>query len=306
LIKSDRPVLIVICGPTASGKTCLAVRASSDFTGEIISADSRQVYRGMDIGSGKDKNEYFYDNQQIVSHLIDIAQPNELYSLYRFVNDFNIAFNEIINKNKTPILAGGTGLYIEAIIKKYDLSPVPEVENFRKKMNNSNIDELIILLKENFTDIYYKTDLSSKKRIIRSLEIGYFGDDYLSEKLIYPDFDVKVFCTKWDRKDLINRINQRLDYRLKNGMIEEVSRLLDEGISPERLMSFGMEYKFITMYLKGSLLFDEMVDNLRTSIHRLSKRQMTYFRGMEKRGVEITWIENAEYSCLHEHLSKLF
>lgn len=294
-MKNKSPILPVICGPTASGKTALGVKLAEHIGGEIISADSRQVYRGMDIGSGKDTHDYIIDGKKIESYLIDVAEPNEIYTLHNYIGGFIESFNKIVVKGRIPIVIGGTGLYIEAILKKYVLSDIPENKELRISLANEKKEYLLSTLKDSYPDIYTRTDLSSKKRIIRSIEIGRSSKDTLNTvSYDYPSFNPLVFCVRFNRDDLVSRIEMRLRNRLEAGMIDEVKGLLSSGVSYERMMMFGMEYKFITKYLSGEINYDEMFESLFFSIRRLAKRQMTWFRGMERRGVNMTWLDGPD------------
>lgn len=285
--------ILVICGPTAGGKTSLAVKLALKYNGEIISGDSRQVYRGMDIGTGKDLGEYRTASGIIKHHLIDIADPMEDYNLYRYIADFRNSFNSINAIGKLPVLAGGSGLYIEAALKDYDLYPAPEDPGLRKFLDNKTRDELLDILQAESEDITGKTDISSSRRIIRGIEIArYIKNNPLelkeesSEKLI-----PLIIGVTFPREIIIKRIDTRLDERLKNGMIDEVKMLLEKGVTPERMIKLGLEYRYCTMYLKNEMSYDQMTEKLKIEIHKFSKRQMTWLRGMERRGLKIHWIE---------------
>lgn len=285
--------ILVICGPTAGGKTSLAVKLALKYNGEIISGDSRQVFRGMDIGTGKDLGEYRTASGFIKHHLIDIADPMEDYNLYRYIADFRNSFDSITAKGKLPVLAGGSGLYIEAALKDYDLYPVPEDPGLRKSLENKTRDELLNILRSESEDIAVKTDISSSRRIIRGIEIArYIKNNPLelkeqrAEKLI-----PLIIGVTYPREVLLQRIDTRLVERLRNGMIDEVKMLLEKGVTPERLIKLGLEYRYCTMYLKNEMSYDEMTEKLKIEIHKFSKRQMTWLRGMERRGLKIHWIE---------------
>jgi tRNA dimethylallyltransferase len=291
---------IVICGPTACGKTKLAVTVSARLDGEIISADSRQVYRGMDIGTGKDLSEYDLGGRKIPYHCIDIAEPDEVYTLFRYIIDFNRAFNDILSRGKIPVIAGGTGLYIEAAVKQYDVSEVPENKELRDELMAEDTEILAGRLREVSEELYAKTDLSSKKRIVRAIEIARSGQSG-SVKEHAAEVDIRPLITAicYPREEIKRRIDLRLESRLNTGMVEEVQRLIDSGISRERLMMLGMEYSCIGKYLLHECSYNEMTERLRNEIHRLAKRQMTWFRGMERRGLTVHWIED-------HHEEKLF
>lgn len=292
---------IVICGPTACGKTKLAVSVSASIGGEIISADSRQVYRGMDLGTGKDLSEYTLNGVPIPYHCIDIAEPGEIYTLFRYIIDFNRSFNDILSRGKIPVIAGGTGLYIEAAVKQYDVSEVPEDVDLRESLMTENIYALSGRLRSLSADLYEKTDLSSKKRIVRAIEIAQAGTDGSVLSHAVP-IEVRplIAAIAFDREEIKNRIDKRLDARLDEGMIGEVQRLIDTGISRDRLMMLGMEYSCIGRYLFKECTYDEMKERLRNEIHRLAKRQMTWFRGMERRGLPVHWITEHHEEQLFE------
>lgn len=286
--------IVIVCGPTASGKTSLGVSIASNFMGEIISADSRQVYRSMNIGTGKDLFEYTTDTQEIPYHLIDIADPAEVYTLYDYKRDFKNAYEEICGRKKVPIIVGGTGLYIEAVLRNFDIPAIPEDPGYRSELMNKEKSWLKKELYKCAIDLYEKTDLSSKKRIVRALEVAMHRKNTIDRcDLQFPDLNPLILCTRWDRQELRNRIDARLNERLEQGMVEEVKRLLESGITRSRFSLFGMEYKHIARYLDGEVNYEKMVDDLKTAIHQLAKRQNTWFRGMERRGSMIHWIDNA-------------
>jgi tRNA dimethylallyltransferase len=288
LIKNS---LIIILGPTASGKTNVATHLANQIDGEIISADSRQVYRKMDIGTGKDLNEYVIDGKQIPYHLIDSCDAGSKYILPDFQRDFRTAFEDITKRGKTPILCGGTGLYLEAILENHQYTAVPEDAIFRKSTENKNHHELLNEFKklnqpENFTP-----DLSTRKRTIRAIEVCSFlnkNDIEVQPPLAFTPIIIGLAISRELRRE---KITKRLHERLQNGMIEEVQSLLDSGISTEELIYYGLEYKFITEYLTGKLNLEEMTEKLEIGIHQFAKRQMTWFRRMEKKGHHIHWIE---------------
>jgi tRNA dimethylallyltransferase len=298
---------VVVCGPTASGKTHLAVYLSLLFDGEIISADSRQVYRGMDIGTGKDLNEYTTSRGKVDVHLIDIRDPSEVYTLFHFKQDFLKTIHQIHTRNHLPFLTGGSGLYIESILRNFDIPQIPENVEFRKQYMIREKADLIEELRNRSPVLYERTDLSSKKRVVRALEIALFSPAHVSTdnpSISENQIDPLVLCTRWERQKLYSRIDKRLIERIDNGMIDEVRNLLDSGVSEERLIQFGMEYKHIVHFLRNRVSFDEMVSLLKTDIHQLAKRQETWFRGMERRGVPVTWIDNADYQVAEEVLRK--
>lgn len=273
---------VFIIGPTACGKTALAVKAAAGVNGEIISADSRQIYCGMDIGTGKDVGEY--SNGNTVCHLIDIRHPSEKYSLHDYISDCKAAFSDIRSRGKIPVVCGGTGLYAEAVIKGYSLADVSEDGNIRFRLSAYSREELLSELSK-YPEVMSRTDLSSKKRIIRAIEIaekggsaGSLGVSFVENPLIYMVFR--------DRQDNKNKIQQRLFQRIGEGMLEEAKRLLGEGLGIPRMKSFGMEYRRMAEYLMNEIDYDKFVELLTTDIFRLAKRQMTWFRGMKRRGID--------------------
>lgn len=295
-MKAEDKNLLVLCGPNASGKTRLAVSCALHLHGEILSADSRQIYRGMDIGTGKDLLEYSTPSGTVPYHLIDIADPSELYTLFHYQQDCYTAITDIRQRKKLAILAGGTGLYIEAVLKYYRIPNVPEDFSLRQSLMKKSKGELTEKLRVQDAHLFATTDLSSKKRIIRALEIAAFAQGHEVQWGIEqpPDIRPVIIGVRWPRKELIKRINRRLNERLHNGMIDEVKNLLASGITVERFNYFGMEYKHIARYLGGYVPYATMVRELAHDIHKLAKRQMTYFRGMERRGLPIHWVEMAD------------
>jgi len=291
---------VVICGPTASGKTRLAVQIAQRFDGEVLSADSRQVYRGMDIGTGKDIHEYGKAGTDgfVPYHLIDIADPRQIYTLYDYQRDFYRALEDVSARGRLPIVAGGSGLYIEAVIKGYDIPPVPENVEFRKSMTAEKRDTLIETLRGENPDIFAKTDLSTKKRIVRALEVARFGEKPAvtdtDPARHFPKINPVIIYTVWERQVLRARIEKRLHERLANGLIEEAARLLDSGMDAARFALFGMEYKHAARYIRGEVTREEMTAQLLQDIFRLAKRQDTWFRGMERRGMKVHTAPRAE------------
>ena len=291
--------LITILGPTASGKTPLAAALAREIDGEIISADSRQVYRRMDIGTGKDLDDYHtvVDGLpvDIPYHLIDIAEPGTKYNLFQYQQDFFDAYNNIIAKGKQPILCGGTGLYIEAVLKGYKLSPVPQNQALRSRLEGRSLVELTEMLKElkaqNGSVMHNTTDVDSVQRAIRAIEIEEYNLHTPTPKRELPPIDSLIIGVSIDREERRRKITRRLKARLKGGMVEEVKALLDSGIPAADLIYYGLEYKFVTEYIVGRLSYDEMFQRLEIAIHQFAKRQMTWFRGMERRGFKIHWIE---------------
>lgn len=283
--------LICILGPTASGKTKYAVKMAYEIGGEIISADSRQVYRGMDIGTGKDLSDYTINGIQIPYHLIDIVAAGEKYNLFQYQKDFERVYDDIRSRGKQPILCGGTGLYIDAVTRGYSLAEVPENPQLRSELEKLSMEGLISKL-ESMKKLHNKTDIDSKKRVIRALEIEIFRQNCPVEYVKTVPINTRFIGISVSREERVARIDRRLRERLEHGMIEEVKRLMDSGISPEDLIYYGLEYKFVTLYLLEKLTYEEIEKQLSVAIHQFAKRQMTWFRGMERRGVRIEWIEN--------------
>ena len=291
--------MITILGPTASGKTPLAAALAHDIDGEIISADSRQVYRRMDIGTGKDLADYrlVIDGHavDIPYHLIDICEPGTKYNLFQYQQDFFDAYQDIRSRGAVPILCGGTGLYIEAVLKGYKLSPVPQNPELRQRLEGKSLAELTQMLIElkaqTGSNMHNKTDVDSCQRAIRAIEIEEYNLHTPMPKRELPPVDSLIIGVSIDREARREKITRRLKARLEEGMIDEVKGLLDEGIPAEDLIYYGLEYKFVTEYLTGKLTYDEMFHRLEIAIHQFAKRQMTWFRGMERRGFTIHWID---------------
>lgn len=282
--------LITILGPTATGKTGLAAHLAAKINGEIISADSRQVYRGMDLGTGKDYADYFVDGVEIPSHLVDIEKAGVHYNVYRFQTDFVRIFDEIKSKNKFPVLCGGSGLYIEAVLKNYKLIEVPPNKELRKQLEGKNLEELTEILKSLKPKLHNETDIETDRRAIRAIEIEKYYAENPQIDSHFPDINSLNIGIDFDRDLRRQRITARLKQRLDEGMLAEVQRLLDSGLTPEQLIYYGLEYKYLTLHLTGELSYDEMFRQLEIAIHQFAKRQMTWFRGMEKRGTKIHWI----------------
>ncbi|MBR1545842.1 MAG: tRNA (adenosine(37)-N6)-dimethylallyltransferase MiaA [Prevotella sp.] len=292
--------MITILGPTASGKTPLAAALAREIGGEIISADSRQVYRRMDIGTGKDLEDYQVHSselkvQTIPYHLIDIAEPGTKYNLFQYQQDFFDAYNNIIGRGAQPILCGGTGLYIEAVLKGYQLSPVPQNPELRQQLEGKPLEELTQMLLElkakNGSNMHNTTDVDSCQRAIRAIEIETYNLQHPVPRRELPPVDSLIIGVDIDREERRRKITRRLKARLEGGMVEEVKALLDEGIPADDLIYYGLEYKFVTEYLIGKTTYDEMFSRLEIAIHQFAKRQMTWFRGMERRGFTIHWID---------------
>ncbi len=284
--------LITILGPTATGKTKLATALSAFIGGEIISADSRQVYRGMNIGTGKDLEDYVVNGNRIPYHLIDIVDPGYEYNIFQYQKDFAKAFNNISERNKVPVLVGGSGLYLDAVINKYELKAVPEDAFLRKQLSRLTDDELREKLKS-YGALHNTTDLIERSRMVRAIEIKEYERLNPDKVIDMPSVDAVTFGISYDRQEIRQRITDRLTFRLNNGMIEEVEHLLATGLKPEQLTFYGLEYKWLTLYVTGQISYDGMFSNLNTAIHQFAKRQMTWFRRMEKKGVKIYWIDGS-------------
>jgi tRNA dimethylallyltransferase len=282
--------MITILGPTASGKTRLAVQLANELDAEIISGDSRQVYRGMDIGTGKDISEYMMGGKQIPFHLIDIVDAGYKYNVYEYQRDFLLAYQAIQEKNKQTVLCGGTGLYIESVLKGYKLVPVPADPELRSALENKSLAELTLQL-HGYKNPHNTTDIDTVKRAIRAIEIEAYYAAHPEVQSEFPEIPNLVFGLQLDREERRKRISLRLKARLEEGMIEEVQNLLNKGIPVEDLIYYGLEYKYVSLYLTGVLNYQELYDQLEVAIHQFAKRQMTWFRGMEKRGINITWLD---------------
>ena len=282
--------LITILGPTASGKTPLAAHLADRLGTEIISGDSRQIYRRMDLGTGKDLVDYVVDGRPVPYHLIDIVEPGYKYNVFEYQRDFLKAYEEITAKGKTPILCGGTGMYIESVLKGYRLFPVPENPELRASLEGKPLEELTRIL-EGYKKLHNSTDVDTAKRAIRAIEIEEYYKQQPPEYREFPSLESLIVGVDIDRELRREKITRRLKQRLDEGMVEEVRGLLAEGIPAENLIYYGLEYKFLTQYAIGELTFDEMFVQLETAIHQFAKRQMTWFRGMERRGFTIHWLD---------------
>lgn len=286
--------MITILGPTASGKTALAARLAAELHGEVISADSRQVYRGMDIGTGKDLADYVVDGRKVAYHLIDIVEPGTKYNLFEYQKDFLKAYDDITSRGCTPVLCGGTGLYIESVLKGYRLLPVPEDKALRAELEQKSLGELTEMLvrlkRENGSNMHNTTDVDTVKRAARAIEIELFYKHTPVEERSFPKIDNVIIGVDIDRDERRRKISMRLKQRLDEGMVDEVRRLLNRGIAADDLIYYGLEYKYVTEYIIGRTSYDEMASKLETAIHQFAKRQMTWFRGMERRGFTINWL----------------
>jgi len=282
--------LITVTGPTAGGKTAFAAHLAARLNGEIISADSRQVYKKMDIGTGKDYEDYTVNGVKIPFHLIDIQEPGYKYNVYEYQQDFIKVFDAILKRNKMPVLAGGTGLYIEAALKGYRLINVPPNEVRRAELAKKTQEELVDILQNINPELHNSTDTRHIKRTIRAIEIAEYHHEHQEINLYYPEIHPIVIGIKYDRNSRRKRITERLLTRLNEGMIEEV-RLLLKTIPEPDLIYYGLEYKFITLYLNGTLNREDMINKLEIAIHQFAKRQMTWFRKMERSGIHIHWLD---------------
>lgn len=287
--------MITILGPTASGKTDIAVHLCQIVGAEIISADSRQVYKRMDIGTGKDLADYTVNGETVPYHLIDIVEPGDKYNLFEYQKDFLEAYYDIRQRKKNVVLCGGTGLYIESVLKGYRLIPVAEDKELRRNLEGKSLKELASILeglkRENHSTMHNTTDLDTPKRAIRAIEIEMAYKRMSVEEREFPKIDNIIIGVDINRDLRREKISRRLKQRLDEGMVNEVRSLIDSGVSPENLIYYGLEYKFITEYLLGKTSYDDMVKSLEIAIHQFAKRQMTWFRGMERRGMNINWID---------------
>ena len=284
--------LITIIGPTASGKTPLAAALAKRLDTEIISGDSRQVYRRMDLGTGKDLVDYVVDGKEVPYHLIDIVEPGYKYNVFEYQRDFLKAYEEITSKGKVPVLCGGTGMYVESVLKGYRLLPVPENPELRASLEGKSLEELTRIL-EGYKKLHNSTDVDTAKRAIRAIEIEEYYKQQPPEYREFPSLKSLIIGIDIDRELRREKITRRLKQRLDEGMVEEVRGLLAEGIHPDNLIYYGLEYKFLTQYAIGELTYEEMFHQLETAIHQFAKRQMTWFRGMERRGFTIHWLDAA-------------
>lgn len=282
--------LITIIGPTASGKTAFAAALAARLETEIISGDSRQVYRSMDIGTGKDLADYVVDGKQIPYHLIDICNPGDKYNVFEYQHDFHKAFEEIRKKGKLPILCGGTGMYIESVLRGFKLLDVPQNPALRESLKGKSLAELEQIL-ASYKVLHNKTDVDSAQRAIRAIEIEEFYKTEVPDKREYAPINSLIIGVDIDRDLRREKISRRLRARLDEGMVDEVRAILATGVKPEDLIYYGLEYKFLTLYIIGQLTYDEMVSQLEIAIHQFAKRQMTWFRGMERRGLHIHWLD---------------
>ncbi len=285
--------LLVILGPTASGKTTFAAHLARHLDGEIISADSRQIYRGMDLGTGKDIDDYTLDGYTIPHHLIDIVDAGYKYNVFEYQSDFFKAFEQVQANNRWPIMCGGTGMYIESVLKKYKLINVPVNQKLRDSLQGKNLEELSAIL-AGYKSLHNQTDTDTVKRAIRGIEIEEYYKVNPEIEVVLPDVKPLIIGVNIDREARRQKITKRLKKRLEEGMIEEVKQLLDSGVSAEDLIYYGLEYKYLTMHVTGQLSYKQMFDKLNVAIHQFAKRQMTWFRGMERKGAKIHWVDAFE------------
>lgn len=282
--------LITILGPTASGKTSLAAALAYDLNAEIISGDSRQVYRKMDLGTGKDLDDYIVNGKQIPYHLIDIVDAGYKYNVFEFQRDFLKAYDDVCSRNVIPVLCGGTGMYIESVLKGYRLLPVPENPALRESLADKSLQELTEIL-SSYKELHNTTDVDTVKRAIRAIEIEEYYKQQNVEARSFPELNSLIIGVDIDRELRREKISNRLRQRLDNGMIKEIEDILNSGVSADDLIYYGLEYKYLTLYVTGKLSYEEMFHSLEIAIHQFAKRQMTWFRGMERRGFTIHWID---------------
>lgn len=282
--------MLTIIGATATGKTSLAVRLAGELGGEVISADSRQLYRGMNLGTGKDLEEYVHEGRAMPYHLIDIADAGERYNLFMYQQEFLKVWRDCERRGVFPVLCGGSGLYVESILKAYRMTPVPENKELRERLASKSLAELTEIL-ASYRNLHNTTDTDTAKRAIRAIEIAEYYKTHEPEEGEFPRVNSLVVGVFFDRESRRQRITERLHARLKAGMVEEVKGLLDRGVAPEDLIYYGLEYKFLTLYLTGALTYEEMVEQLNIAIHQFAKRQMTWFRKMERDGCPIHWLD---------------
>ena len=282
--------VVTIVGPTASGKTIFATNLASKIDGEVVSADSRQVYREMDIGTGKDLSDYIVEGNAIPYHLIDIRKPGDKYTVFEFQKDFHNAYQNILDRGKRVILCGGTGLYIESVLKGYNMPEAPTNLKFKRELEEKSLNELLTILR-NFPSLYESTDIKNRRRVIRAIEVGEQKKMGVRANRFYPAVESKIIGLHIERDLRRQKISKRLKSRIDEGMIEEVKGIIDSGVSAEDLIYYGLEYRFVTLYLLNEISFEEMYSRLEIAIHQFAKRQMTWFRGMERRGFTIHWID---------------
>lgn len=282
--------MLAVVGPTACGKTALAVELALAFGGEVLSADSRQVYRGMDIGTGKDLSEYVRGDVNVPVHLVDIAEAGYRYNVFEYQRDFLRVYEGVVQRGNLPVLCGGSGMYVESVLRGYRLIPVPENKELRERLQHKSLEELTAIL-STYKTLHNNTDTDTVKRAIRAIEIEEYYAAVRVEEREFPTIRTLTLGVDVSREVRRERISKRLRARLDEGLIEEVERLLANGLTAEQLIYYGLEYKFVTLYITGALTREEMFQGLETAIHQFAKRQMTWFRGMERRGVNIHWVD---------------
>lgn len=302
-MKQKKYQMLTILGPTASGKTTVAAHTAQQIDGEIISADSRQIYRGMDLGTGKDYEDYEINGEKIPYHLIDIVDAGFEYNVYLYSNDFLKAYEDITARGKFPVLCGGSGLYIEAVLNNYQLIQVPKNIELRKELDDKNLEELVAILSSYKSDLHNSTDTENRRRAIRAIEIEVYLKEHPELENELPEINSLIVGVKFDRDNRRKRITERLRQRLEDGMLDEVQRLLDSGLKPEQLTYYGLEYKYLTLHLIGELSYEEMFSKLEIAIHQFAKRQMTWFRRMEKNGTPIHWLDG--FMPLEEKVARI-
>lgn len=283
--------MITILGPTASGKTRLAALVANKLNGEVISADSRQVYRGMNLGTGKDYNDYIVNGKQVPYHLIDILEPGEEYNVYRYQQDFFRAYTGILQRGKLPLLCGGTGLYLESVLCAYKMGEAPENDTLREFLETKSQNDLVAYL-ASLRPLHNTTDSRNRKRTIRAIEIASYELEHQAEARSLPRLNPLIIGITYERQVLRQRITERLKARLEQGMVSEVEELLNKGISTEKLEYYGLEYRYLSQLIAGKISYEEMFRNLNTAIHQFAKRQMTWFRRMERKGFKIHWLDS--------------
>jgi tRNA dimethylallyltransferase len=294
--------MVAVIGPTASGKTEVAVNLAYKLGGEIISADSRQVYRNMDLGTGKDLDSYRIQGTEVPYHLIDIADAGYQYNVFEYQRDFLKVYLEMKARNVFPVLCGGSGMYIEAVLKGYRMIQVPVDESRRVELQLLTLEQLTEILKT-YKTINNTSDIENKKRAVRAIEIEEFRIMHPEADLSFPEINALIVGVKYDRDSRRDRITTRLKQRLQNGMIEEAELLLERGLKPEDLIYYGLEYKYLTLYITGKLSYEEMESALNIAIHQFAKRQMTWFRKMERDGIDIHWLDG--YMPMNEKIEKI-
>ncbi len=288
--KSSKYDLLVVTGPTASGKTSMAAALALRLNGEIISADSRQIYRHMNLGTGKDYTDYFVEGRQIPFHLVDIADPGYKYSVFEYQQDFMKVLDDLRSRNIFPVVCGGSGMYIDSVVSGYKMIEVPPDPEFRASLEKNSLKELTVIL-SSYKKLHNKTDIDTKKRAIRAIEIERFICERKENQIQFPGIRPLILGVMFSRERRRERISERLKRRLEEGMEDEIRQLIKQGVDPETLIYYGLEYKYITLYITGRISYDEMYRSLEIAIHQFAKRQMTWFRGMERKGIKIHWID---------------